>query len=80
MDQRPAIERFLSVYDTPIYRDWLAWVVLAVVVVVAVVLAHADGAWSLIGAPLGFVVYGWILGIPRNYVRGCRDGRERPAT
>ena len=62
-----------SGYDWPLHRDWLAWVGLAIVCVVAVFRVRSDGAWSLLGAPIGFAVYGWVLGAVRNFVRGYRD-------
>jgi hypothetical protein len=69
---RTSLRRLLSVYDFPIYRDWLAWAVVGVVIVVGVFEVRTGGWWSLIGAPIGFVVYGWVLGAVRNFVRGYR--------
>jgi hypothetical protein len=71
------LQRFLrwvfSGYYWPLHKDWLAWVGLAIVCVVSVFRVRSEGAWVLLGAPIGFAVYGWLLGAARNFVRGYRD-------
>jgi hypothetical protein len=71
VEKRSRLKRLLSVYDAPIHRDWLFWLVLAATGVVAV---RSDDPWNLLSAALSFVVLGWILGAPRNFIRGYRDG------
>jgi hypothetical protein len=65
-----------SGYDWPLYKDWLAWIGLVLVAVLSVFQVRDNGAWSLLGAPIGFAFYGWILGALRNIVRGYRDDDE----
>lgn len=64
---------FCSGYDWPLHKDWLAWVGLALVCVVSGFRVQTDGAWDLLGAPLAFAVYGWLLGAIRNLWRGYRE-------
>jgi hypothetical protein len=62
----------LSGYDFPNHRDWLAWTVLVIVIVEAGLVVRASEWWSLLGVSASFVVYGWVLSVPRDFVRGYR--------
>lgn len=79
MEQRSWVERFLAVYDTPIYRDWLFWAALALSVFGSVRIIQTTGSWHLVLAPLSFAVIGWILGAPRSFIRGYREDHGEPA-
>jgi hypothetical protein len=80
MEKRSGLQRFLSVYDTPMLRDWLFWLVLVVVAAGGFFAVRSGGPWSLLGVALSFAVYGWVLGIPRNFIRGYREVHGRSAT
>jgi hypothetical protein len=72
------VRNVLSGYDFPLQRDWLVWVGLLAVVVVAVVEVRANGAWALLGAPIFFAFFGWVIGAGRTAVRGYRSGAATP--
>jgi hypothetical protein len=62
-----------SGYDWPLYRDWLAWVALAITAAVLARQVQRTDAWVLLSAPIGFAFYGWILGAVRNVWRGYHE-------
>jgi hypothetical protein len=73
MPGRSFLRWLYSGYDWPLYRDWLAWVGLALTAAGGSSQVRHSGWWSLVGAPFAFAFYGWLLGAVRNIRRGYRD-------